>query len=86
MDVKKCDRCGKIYERAVPAGSIFSATAEMIKNILEPETVGDEFADDVNENVCDLCYGCRESLAEWYREGKEGQKDGRTPDVCENDN
>lgn len=78
-NAKKCDRCGRFYEE---------------KEKTSAELLGDAFADMIaglagytKPNIKnDLCARCHETLIRWWGEGKkEGQKDGRTPDVCEND-
>jgi hypothetical protein len=86
-DAKKCDRCGLYYIVPAAKDGLVSDVTDAICNFLSPKTQGKKFADCVGEAICDLCPGCRQSLAEWLDKGaKEGMRYGGTPDVCENDN
>lgn len=55
MTVKKCDRCGAVYEYVL--GAKKEATYQLRKKA--PETVS-------NTKVIDLCPVCDKKLANWF--------------------
>lgn len=68
--VKRCDRCGKIYENAEKTLDI--VIAEMVENLSRNNALLDRALDGVTERV-DLCTSCERDFINWWqRRGKYG--------------
>lgn len=53
---KKCDRCGKLYEKQTPK----------LQTIGEFKTYGISWTMDIMNKEIDLCPGCEESFKNWF--------------------
>lgn len=68
-DAKKCDRCGRFFAVTDVQNGAILELAESVCNLLNRKTDGEKFADGANEEICDLCDECKQSLAKWFDEG-----------------
>ena len=68
-DAKKCDRCGRFFTVTANQNGAILELAESVCNLLNRKTEGEKFADGVEEEICDLCDECKQSLVKWFDEG-----------------
>ena len=65
-DAKKCDRCGKYYQKAQPTA--LESLADSLRAIVTPQRVTAQIS--VIETFLDLCPSCSKSLRIWAKGDK----------------
>ncbi|MBO4697054.1 MAG: hypothetical protein J5643_07250 [Lachnospiraceae bacterium] len=75
MQITVCDRCGKTFSPMDKSEVIFWITVEEI--VTESDNALKA------RRILDLCYSCRKSLSDWYKDGSQYKIRGLENDESE---